>query len=252
KALQAKGLFYCDISDANLFVDPKTGDVLICDNDNVGSSRTRPRVLGTARFMAPEIVRGEKKPSALTDSFSMAILLFLLLMNDHPLQGEAEARIHVFDAAAMRRIYGTHPVFIFDPSNPANRPVPGIHLNAPLFWNLYPQILRDVFIQVFTEGIRDPGRRPSFGEWQSALATVEDAVVRCTFCGRQNFVCSTRQGGLACWSCSRRFQPPVRLVIAGKRLVVLNPDTKLYAHHLTKGGDPAAAGPAYAEVSQHP
>src|SRR5206468_1795310 len=38
KALQAKGLFYCDISDANLFVQPATGDILICDNDNVGSS----------------------------------------------------------------------------------------------------------------------------------------------------------------------------------------------------------------------
>ncbi len=40
KDLQATGLFYRDISDGNLFVNPRTGDVLICDNDNVGSSRS--------------------------------------------------------------------------------------------------------------------------------------------------------------------------------------------------------------------
>ncbi|MFY1653126.1 protein kinase domain-containing protein [Solwaraspora sp. WMMB762] len=252
KALQAKGLFYCDISDGNLFIDPKTGEVLICDNDNVASSRAKPHVLGTARFMAPEIVRQERKPSPLTDSFSMAVLLFLLLMNDHPLQGKAEARIHVFDEAAMRRIYGTHPVFIFDPSDSSNRPVPGVHLNAPVFWKLYPEVLRTVFVRVFTEGINDPGRRPSFGEWQSALTAVADAMVECASCKGQNFVCVTRPHEIACWRCRQRFRPPVRLVIGRSRLIVLNRTTKLYAHHLTKIGDPAAGGPACAEVAQHP
>ena len=60
KELQATGLFYRDISDGNLFLNPRTGDVLICDNDNVGSSRTPNTVLGTARYMAPEIVRGRR------------------------------------------------------------------------------------------------------------------------------------------------------------------------------------------------
>ncbi|QQQ78166.1 protein kinase [Saccharothrix sp. 6-C] len=250
KALQAKGLFYCDISDANLFLDPATGDVLICDNDNVGSTRTVPRVLGTPRFMAPEIVRGEKKPSALTDSFSMAVLLFLLLMNDHPLHGAAEARIHVFDAAAMKQIYGDNPVFIFDPNNNTNRPVGGVHLNAPVFWQLYPQAVRDIFTKVFTDGMASPGQRPSFGQWESALFSALDAVFECHDCGRQNFYCSTFPDR-RCWGCDTPFRTPPRLVVDGRRVVVLNPDTRLFERHLGGRGS-AAGGSPIAELAKHP
>ncbi|PSL53367.1 protein kinase-like protein [Saccharothrix carnea] len=251
KALQAKGLFYCDISDANLFVEPRTGDILICDNDNVGSSRTAPRVLGTPRFMAPEIVRNEKKPSALTDSFSMAVLLFLLLMNDHPLQGEAESRIHVFDAAAMRRIYGTQPVFIFDPHDASNRPIPGVHVNASIFWELYPQAVRDIFTKVFTAGLADPARRPTFGEWETAISATLDAIFACPHCGRENFYCSTRRVA-TCWGCRKAMQVPMKLVIDGRRTVVLDRDTKLYAHHVNRRGDVVLTDPPLAEISKHP
>ena len=57
--LHTEGLCYRDISLGNVFCDPATGHPLICDNDNVGVEGKDPaRVLGTARFMAPEIVRG--------------------------------------------------------------------------------------------------------------------------------------------------------------------------------------------------
>lgn len=35
RALHSKGFSYQDLNDGNFFVNPKTGDVLICDNDNV-------------------------------------------------------------------------------------------------------------------------------------------------------------------------------------------------------------------------
>ena len=57
--LHAQGLCYRDISLGNVFFDPGTGQPLVCDNDNVGIDGREPaRVLGTSRFMAPEIVRG--------------------------------------------------------------------------------------------------------------------------------------------------------------------------------------------------
>jgi hypothetical protein len=56
----------------------------------------------------------------------------------------------------MTKLYGAEPVFIFDPNDHSNEPVPGLHDNALAFWPIYPQFLRDLFIQSFTAGIRDP------------------------------------------------------------------------------------------------
>ena len=58
--LHGLGLCYRDISHGNIFFHEESGDVLICDNDNVGSNNSPSQgVVGTPRFMAPEIVRAE-------------------------------------------------------------------------------------------------------------------------------------------------------------------------------------------------
>lgn len=56
----------------------------------------------------------------------------------------------------MNQLYGTHPVFIFDPNDKSNRPVKGYQDNALIYWDLYPQNLRDLFTQAFTVGIQAP------------------------------------------------------------------------------------------------
>ena len=146
--LHIAGAKYQDISFGNLFFNPDNGDVLICDNDNVSYGNSKPGgVLGTPGFMAPEIVRGEARPSRDTDRYSLAVLLFYLFMVNHPLEGKQEASIKCMDMAARVKLYGTDPIFIFDPDNKTNRPVPGIHDNANIYWPLYPEQLRQLFIK---------------------------------------------------------------------------------------------------------
>ena len=155
--LHARGLCYRDISFGNVFFDPDSGDVLICDTDNVGvDGASKGGVLGTPRFMAPEVVRGDALPSTQTDLFSLAVLLFYMLTVSHPLEGAREAAIKCLDLPAMTRLYGTEPLFVFDPRDDANRPVPSVHDNALAFWPLYPRFLRDLFTRAFTEGMADP------------------------------------------------------------------------------------------------
>ena len=132
--LHSEGFCYRDISFGNAFFDPDTGDVLICDNDNVAvDGAATLGVLGTPRFMAPEVVRGEARPSTQTDLFSLSVLLFYMLMVHHPLEGKRETEIKCLDLAAMNKLYGSDPLFIFDHADSSNAPVPGVHGNALAF-----------------------------------------------------------------------------------------------------------------------
>jgi len=255
--LHAKGLCYRDISFGNVFLEPDTGNILICDNDNVAvNGETDIGILGTPRFMAPEIVGTEGLPNTQTDLFSLAVLLFYLLMIHHPLEGRRESQIKCLDLPAMRKIYGLEPVFIFDPNNDSNRPVPGDHDNAIAFWNLYPQFLRDLFIKAFTEGIKDPKNgRVAEGIWRVAMVRLRDSIIYCPHCGAENFydtnVLQISAGkSINCWSCQKVTPIPPQIRI-GKNLVMLNHDTKLFPHHIDDQKLYDFSQPV-AEVTQHP
>ena len=55
--LHARGFCYQDINFGNIFFHSTTGDILICDNDNVDIDGMDAAVFGTRKFMAPEVVR---------------------------------------------------------------------------------------------------------------------------------------------------------------------------------------------------
>ena len=255
--LHAKGLCYRDISFGNVFFDPKTGDILIADNDNVGvEGAARAGVLGTPRFMAPEVVRGDAMPSTQTDLFSLAVLLFYMLMVHHPLEGRKELDIKCLDLPAMNKLYGTEPVFIFDPQDSSNRPVPGYHDNAIAFWPIYPQFIRDLFTKAFTEGIRDPQHgRVRESEWRAAMVRLRDSVLYCGNCGAENFYDTDAlkaSGGRpgACWACGKDLALPFRLQV-NRNTVMLNHDTRLYPHHVDDARLYDFSAPV-AEVTRHP
>ena len=233
--LHAQGLCYRDISFGNVFFDPRAGDVLICDNDNVTiDGAAHGGVLGTPRFMAPEVVRGEALPSTQTDLWSLAVLLFYMLLVHHPLEGKRESDIHALDLPAMNRLYGEHPVFIYDPDDDSNRPVPGLHDNAIVFWKLYPHFMRELFTRAFTAGLRDPQERVRESEWRVALARLRDAIVLCKKCGVENFYdAEAVKAGVhtRCWSCGTEVVLPPRIRI-GRQVVMLNPGSQLFPHHV--------------------
>lgn len=238
--LHEMGYSYRDISFGNLFFDPDTGDVLICDNDNVSvNGKDDSSVYGTPRFMAPEIVLGKAKPSRNTDLFSLAVLLFYMFMLNHPLEGRLEAEIKCMDIHAMNKLYGTNPVFIFDPDNKTNRPVRGYQDNAIIYWDLYPENLKALFTQAFTVGIASPNRRVTENKWLETFANLMSGLITCPKCGAEVFYDETKeQIGVAhmCWGCQGTVAVPAKLVI-GRNKVLLLADTKLYAHHVYNNND---------------
>ncbi|MFN8486378.1 MAG: hypothetical protein U0350_02225 [Caldilineaceae bacterium] len=259
RKLHAAGLCYRDISFGNVFFDPANGEVRICDNDNVDINHAAGAIGGTMRFMAPEIVRGEATPDTQTDLFSLAVLLFYLLFNHHPLEGKRESAIRCFDLPAMTQLYGKAPRFIFDPNDDSNRPVPGEHDNALAFWAIYPAFLRNLFTRAFTAGSHDPQRRVREGEWRSVLIRLRDALLYCPHCQAENFydvdqLRSTRQSPL-CWACQQMIQLPPRLRLqhAGEtQIIMLNHDTQLYPYHLDSSQEFTVNASPAAAVTQHP
>ena len=238
--LHGMGYSYRDISFGNLFFNPDNGVVLICDNDNVSiNGKDDSSVYGTPRFMAPEIVVGKAKPSRNTDLFSLAVLLFYIFMLNHPLEGKLEANIKCMDIFAMNQLFGTNPIFIFDPDDKSNRPLRGYQDNAIIYWDLYPQQLKDLFTQAFTIGLKSPARRVTENKWLETFANMMSEIIICPNCGAEIFLDENKENlGVAhtCWNCQSSVAVPASIVI-GKNRVVINKDTKLYKHHISSNGD---------------
>jgi len=264
--LHMKGLCYRDINFGNAFFDPNTGEILICDNDNVGKNRSTVNgVLGTPDFIAPELVRQEAMPSKETDLFSLATLLFYMFHISHPLVGKKILNIRIWDMPARNKLFGTEPVFIFDPIDKSNEAVDKsidkigeAGHNALMYWKIYPQILRDTFIKAFTDGIRNPENgRVLEGEWRRVLSQLRDSIYHCQCSkdGTENFydqayIKSSGGKNASCWSCKKEVVLPFRIQI-GKSLIMLTKQGEIYPHHLDSSKDFNFNNPA-GKIIQHP
>jgi hypothetical protein len=178
----------------------------------------------------------------------------MMIMNHHPLEGAAELKIHCFDEVAQKSLYGKHPVFVFDPDDDSNRPVPGEHDTVIATWRATPTVLHDLFRTAFTRGLRDPGARVRESQWRTTLSRVRDTIVYCHSCGRQNYhdeieFNKTGYSG-TCWRCHKPIILPPRILL-NNRAVMLNRDAVLCEHHLNDNArqDPTAI---VAAVTPHP
>ncbi|MFF5444115.1 protein kinase [Streptomyces sp. NPDC012888] len=261
RALHSQGIAYRDISWGNVFFDPDTGDVLVCDNDNAVVEGDSAGISGTMEFMAPELVRGDpgRSPGTQSDLHSLSVLLFMFLMNHHPLKGKRELAIHCLDEAAERSLYGKRPLFVFDPEDASNAPDPVEHSTVLATWAATPPLLHRLFTRNFTEGLRDPAARVREGEWQDALRAVLDSVVECARCGRQNMTEPRTGTPGSCWGCAGALVLPPRLVLTTppprtERHILLHRTARVQEHHLAPEptrhdyGD----GTVVAALAEHP
>lgn len=178
------GLSYQDVSDGNIYVNPQTGDVIIADNDNVIRNGVNiGTIQGTSGFIAPEVITGKASPSELTDRFSLAVLLFRILMNGpHPFEGP-HSRVNDENV-----FYGSDPVFMFDPKDDRNRPAIGKYGEqkyARYSWAQTPRYIQELFARVFyKENLSKPEMRPTEDEWLKALMKLRSEQFACPHCRR--------------------------------------------------------------------
>jgi len=185
-ALHQKGCYYQDFNDGNLFINPENGNVLFCDNDSVSESGFNPGITGKSRYIAPEVMLGKTGSGIGTDNFSLALILFQLFVNTHPLEGKAVLSVPIMNDAYEKKFYGDNPVFIFDPTDTSNEPVPAIHKNAINRWSFIPQYLKELFIKAFNkQALRDPAYRVTDKEWVQLFTRMKEELKECSSCGAQ-------------------------------------------------------------------
>ncbi len=220
--LHSQGLSYQDINEGGISVNTNTGDVLICDCDNVSPDQTNLGIRGVMNYMAPEVLRGTKLPDRHSDVYSLAIILFRIFFYNHPMEGEESIRLRSDDNLSRRqadeRIYGD-PHYCLDYKNPINRPADK-HSDVRRRCMQFPNILLEAFDTVFTKGVNNPGARLTTTQWRKVLTKVRDCLVFCD--GKEKFFYTPMKSDLPANSC---------VLTGGGRRVICMDGKLLYPYH---------------------
>ena len=229
RELHNNGYSYQDINNGNFFINPNNGDVLICDNDNVAPEGTNLGILGKQRYMAPQVVTGEKDPDKHTDRFSLAVILFRLLFINHPLEGKRSTP-PCMTKEFERKYYGEEPLFIFDKQDDRNRPIPGTARNLQLFWPIYPDYIKELFYKAFSQDCMH-GKIGSVTErdWLEAFFRFKTSIVRCPHCKKETFI--NNRGNNECIECHKPIGVQNSLLIKDVEYPIY-PGVKLMQYHL--------------------
>lgn len=242
KQLHEKGFSYQDLNDGSFFLDPDTGSLLICDNDNVTADRRNLGVLGKMRYMAPEIVRGDidpftndrHMPDTHSDRFSLAIILFLALCLGNPFEGECLKNYTIIDEKAEFEMFGSNPIYIYNRNITTNRPIRGYHTSVLKRYPLIPSYVKDAFHKTFVDGLidRENGRTTEI-EWLKILCRYRDELISCA-CGEEFiYGFNEQKQNIKCPYCNTPTRKFCYMKV-GKSMVLLEPKKYLYQIHLNK------------------
>lgn len=171
EALERENLSYCDISPNNILV--KVGNkiaVRMIDADNIYTpGKGICSVIGTPRYIAPEVISRTKYPDVLSDNYSLAVILFELLRVGHPyisddiLNGTPEDE----DAA----LAGTYD-YVTDENSSNMLPADAV----------FTESLRGLFKRCFVDGKQNRLTRPLAWEYMAALYDASNKLMKCPDC----------------------------------------------------------------------
>ncbi|WP_158098627.1 protein kinase domain-containing protein [Flavonifractor sp. An112] len=199
-ALERSNLSYCDISGNNILVKiGKGASIKMIDVDNIYvAGKGNAAVLGTPRYIAPEVISRQKNPDVLSDNYSLAVILFELLRVGHPyisdevLDGSPEDE----EAALAGKV-----TYVTD-ENSTNMLPADIVLTVKL---------KELFRKCFVDGKRNRMARPSAQEFEFALLEASNKVIKCPSCGAWHYPRKANRVYSGCPWCDAPSKPKARL-----------------------------------------
>ncbi|MBI1837622.1 MAG: kinase [Flavobacteriia bacterium] len=200
KRLHAAGLAHSDLSYKNVLIDPVTKSAAIIDIDGlVVPGLFAPDVIGTADFIAPEVLAtkhlplsdsNRKLPKRETDLHALAVLIYMYLLYRHPLRG-GQYFGQIDETEEENLMMGEKALFVEHPSNDKNRNFkreygdnlikfsPWTDLKKTPYTITGPY-MKDLFEQAFIKGLHTPSERPPAVMWEEALIKTNDLKLQCS------------------------------------------------------------------------
>lgn len=192
-----------DLNDQNVLVDMETAQVILIDNDSFhirSGNETYRCCVGKGEYIAPEIQGVNFREAPLptftpnTDNFSLAILIFKLLMNGlHPFTNPYKCPTNDENSIEDNICNGRSPFFLSEYKGKLIEPP-----YAPPI-DIIPPILYKLFKLAFVDSLHAPEKRPTAQEFYDALNSISVAgnLDKCALDGTHVFP----KGMLACPWC---------------------------------------------------
>lgn len=186
--LERNNFSYCDISGNNILVNTvKKASIKLIDVDNIYiAGRGNPAILGTPRYIAPEVISRQKNPDVLSDNYSLAVILFELLRIGHPYISD-----DVLDGTPEMEeeaLAGKYPYV--SEENSSNMLPEDVVLTGQL---------KELFRKCFVDGQKNRIRRPSAYEFEKALLEASNSLVKCPHCGAWHYLSDGEEKGMCAW-----------------------------------------------------
>ena len=190
------GLCYKDVNEGNIFFNPKSGEIKIIDNDNIGYA-SRQIIKGTPYYMAPEVILG-KNPDSNSDKFSFAVFMYRLFTGGYPFEGPytkdycQQRNILLTDPEASKELFGRNPVFVWHPTDKKNcieQFNDPQHKGQAACWKRLPQVVKDLFIRTFVTNLPEvrAAERTGDVDWRNTFETLQKNLVECPHCKKKTF-----------------------------------------------------------------
>jgi DNA-binding helix-hairpin-helix protein with protein kinase domain len=223
--VHSHGMTHCDLSLANVFIDPIDGRISLIDCDNLACGGYLPvKVAGTPGFRAPELIGSTQAlPSPETDRYSLAVLVFYLALLRHPLIGNTGNNWNP-SFKTEDEAFGAKAVFTDHPKVKANR------FKGGLPFETLPSSLRNLFVHTFSAGLTTPAERPTARTWARELWQALECMTVCTRCSQRFFLTDSAATCVFCGSTNRRQR--WQLCFSNGQQMLAEPGRKLYEHHI--------------------
>ena len=192
--IHQSGLTFCDISPNNILVGKKKWGIAFIDTDNVVVGNYEvPDIIGTPRYIAPEIINKTASATQESDVFSMASIVFELLTFYHPFVGDGLMNASPDEEELAYKGLKDY-VLLKDTSN---------KMEKTLLADTYlSKKLRDLFYQTFVTGLNDKYRRPLAKEFSDELYAIYNSLIHCQSCNMDY----PSTNGLECPECGHKNQ----------------------------------------------